>query len=197
MMRVKLMAKHRRSKTIKTADYFLLSQLSNKLGIAFLVLFSVFAFACQTPETENTNSPQKSKAEDIIPTQGKEQTKFEKELISMRMADFDYIFTLKRKDGKAFTSEDKAFVRENKHYAANRFSFIEDDKILFVGSNYEFSEENLKALQEYFEFKDFSKSKEQIAKELDQKQKEWEEKYGSNKNTETNSESSPDNSVNK
>ena len=136
------------------------------LKILVLVLFAVFSLACfNHAELENTKVAEQPKKKEVLPQPPENLSDFERELQSMRVADFDYIFVLKRKDGNKFTSEDKAFVRENKHYAANRFSLIEDDKSLFVGSNYEFTEENLMALKERFEFQDFSKPKEQIEKE--------------------------------
>ncbi len=167
--------------TAKKANRTKRDKLVNyKSGIAFaiLVMLSVFASAClrQTPP-ENANgqaTPANEKSAAITPTPEEDITKFERELRAMRVAGFDYIFALKRKDGQAFTSEDRQFVRENKHYAANRFTFIEEEKILFVGSNYEFSEDNINALKERFEFQDFSKPKEQIEKEKQEKLEEAE-----------------------
>lgn len=118
------------------------------------------------PEADDNSSlGETAESARITPTPKEDISDFDRELKSMRMAGFDYIFTLKRKDDTAFTSEDKAFVRENKHYAANRFTFIEDERTLFIGSNYEFKEASLAALRERFEFQDFSKPKAQIEKE--------------------------------
>ena len=151
-----------------------------------LVLLSVFSSACQFPAEPagmNDSASEVSKSADITPTPEVDITEYERELKSMQVAGFDYIFVLKRKDGTAFTSEDRTFVRENKHYAANRFSFIEDERTLFVGSNYEFSEKNLEALKERFEFKDYSKPKEQIEKERLEEEKKNPTPDTGNKNT--------------
>jgi len=153
---------------------------------------SLFLFkACMPPENTNDNTPKNSVAENITPTPNIEITEFEKELKSMQVAGFDYIFTLKRKDGSVFTREDRAFVRENKHYAANRFTFVEDDKVLFVGSNYRFADEKIMALKKRFEFGNYSKPDEQIAKEKEVKKKEREEAAeNTNSNSGNSSESS-------
>lgn len=150
-----------------------LKKLKNGFGLGALILFSVFIFGCQPVETDNTNA---SKTPDITPSPKQNLTEFESELKSMRIADFDYVFVLKRKDGGVFNSEDKAFVRANKHFAANRFSFIEDEKTLFVGSNYEFSPENIEALKERFDFQNFSKSPEEIEKIKQRRKEEREER---------------------
>jgi hypothetical protein len=164
-------------------------RLSEISGVV-LVLLSVFSYGCQFPaEPSGMNDPKSevSKSADITPTPKIDITAYEQELKSMQVAGFDYIFVLKRKDGTAFTSEDKGFVREKKHYAANRFSFIEDERTLFIGSNYEFSEENLNALKERFEFKDYSKPKEQIEKERLEEEKENQKPKTGNENTNGNS----------
>jgi hypothetical protein len=171
-------------------------ELKRIFGSGALFLVSVFLFACQPPETDDANSPGLSQSANITPTPNVTLTEFESELKSMRIADFYYVFTLKRKDGRAFDSEDKRFVRENKHYAANRFSFIENETILFIGSNYEFTEENLMALRERFEFQDFSKPKEQIEKEKADKKAEREKKEEDAQNSNTNVQNLPEKSAN-
>ncbi len=94
----------------------------------------------------------------------KELTEFEREIKSLKTADFDYIFAFKRKDGEAFTSEDKKFIKDNSHYATNRFTLAKDEKTIFAGSNFEFSEDNMKALRERFEVEDYSKPPEVLEK---------------------------------
>jgi hypothetical protein len=149
-----------------------LNKLAGNFTLALLILFSFFTFGCQPPVEPNEEPPFGSKSANITPTPKVELTDFESELKSMRIADFYHIYTLKRKDGAAFESSDKTFVKENIHYATNRTSFIKDDTILFIGTNYEPTEENIDALKERFEFEDFSKPREQIEKEKAEKQAE-------------------------
>jgi len=119
-----------------------------------LGVFCLFGFSCGSDsEIKNTKPATNSKA-------GKtpEISEEERELQSLRTADFDYIFSLKRKDGKVFSSEDKQFLRQ-KTFRANRRSLTRDEKIIFIGTNYEIDKKDLKAIKERFEFQDFSKSK--------------------------------------
>ncbi len=85
-----------------------------------------------------------------------EISEFDRQLNSLRTADFDYIFTFKRKDGEAFSSEDKKFLKK-KTYRANRRGLTKDEKILFIGSNFEIDKKDLTSLKQRFEFEDFSK----------------------------------------
>lgn len=153
-------------------------------GPCLLLAAALFAAAClpdAKPAEETAGPPTAdSPGADITPTPEEDISDFEQELRSMRVAGFDYIFTLRRKDGTAFTSEDKSFVRKNTHFATNRFSFIEDERTLFIGSNYEFSEEHLEALRERFEFRDHSKPKEQIEREKEERMKEERQQEGGN-----------------
>lgn len=86
----------------------------------------------------------------------KTASSFEKDLETMRTANFEYIFSLRRKDGGVLDAEDKKFIRENKPAEINRIVLTDDDKALIAGSNYPFSQEGLKALQTKYDFHDFS-----------------------------------------
>lgn len=86
----------------------------------------------------------------------KTASSFEKDLEAMRTANFEYIFSLRRKDGLVLDADDKKFIRENKPAEINRIVLTDDDKALIAGSNYPFSPESLKALQTRYEFQDFS-----------------------------------------
>jgi hypothetical protein len=138
------------------------------------MLFSVSACTYRS-----FDEPQEEATASSNTVSGKKLTEFERQLKAMRTADFDYIFALRRKEGGAFDSEDKAYVRENKHYAANRFVFVDNEKVLFVGSNFEFPEENIKALKERFDVQDFSKPAEFLEKK--KKEKEAAEKKAAEK----------------
>lgn len=107
-------------------------------------------------------------------------TEFEREIMSLKTADFDYIYVLRRKDGEKLTDEDKDFIRANRHHATNRSSLSVDEKVVYIGSNFAFEENSLEALKERFAFEDFSKPADQIEKEK-------KEKGGGNSNASTNS----------
>lgn len=115
----------------------------------------VFSLACKPREdANNAAAPAK-----------REMTEFEREIRSLKTADFDYIFVFRRKDGGVMTAEDKRFIKDKAHFATNRFTLSKDEKAVFAGSNFAFEEEDLNALKERFAFEDFSKPAEQIKKE--------------------------------
>ena len=74
----------------------------------------------------------------------------EQKLKALKTADFDYIFTFRRKDGEAFDAEDKGIFKLHT-YRANRRRLSNDEKVLFVGSNYKFEDKDLKDLKDRFE----------------------------------------------
>lgn len=127
----------------------------NKIGILLLlcILFSTCTYRSFDEPKNDTKTDS-----------AKEMSDFQRQLKAMRTADFDYIFAFRRKDGGIFTSEDKQFIKENSHYATNRFTLTKDEKAILAGSNFEFSEENLEALKERFEIEDFSKPAEVLEK---------------------------------
>jgi hypothetical protein len=81
---------------------------------------------------------------------------FEKDLETLRTANIEYIFSLRRKDGGVMAAEDKRFIRENKKIEFNRILLTDDDKAIIAGSNYPFPPEMIKALQSRFDFQDYS-----------------------------------------
>ncbi|NNE65582.1 MAG: hypothetical protein HKN33_03375 [Pyrinomonadaceae bacterium] len=137
--------------------------------ICLALAVSVFFIGgCSPGQEANSNAPTKK------PTNT--PTEAEVEVESLRTADFDYIYSLKRKDGEPMDSEDKKFVKNNAHYATNRFTLSKDETTIFVGSNYKFDPNGLDALKERFEFEDFSKP----AEVLEKQRKEREAKSNSN-----------------
>ncbi|HUF05481.1 MAG TPA: hypothetical protein VMM38_15075 [Aridibacter sp.] len=132
----------------------------------------LFSFACKPPEVGNNAA---------TPAE-REMTEFEREIKSLKTADFDYIFVFRRKDGGVMTAEDRRFIKDKAHFATNRFTLSADEKAVFAGSNFAFEEENLDALKERFAFEDFSKPPDQIKKEEEEANA-----NSSNKNSNSNS----------
>jgi hypothetical protein len=125
----------------------------NNFGFCALLLFCVLWPGCSANSTIlNSGSKEPGAANAVRPV-----NVFESDLESMRTANFDFIFVLRRKDGGKLDAEDKKFVRSNSPAVANRIILSDDDKALIAGSNYPFPPEKLKPLQERFDFQDFSK----------------------------------------
>lgn len=105
---------------------------------------------CGTPDAVDANVNLNSNT-------NAEADELKAELTALKNADFDYIYSFRRKDGEPMDSVDKRFVKDNSHSATNRFTLTRDEKVIFAGSNYKFSDEGLKALRERFDLEDFSK----------------------------------------
>jgi hypothetical protein len=88
---------------------------------------------------------------------GKSVNSFEKDLETMKTANFDFIYVMRRKDGGKLDSEDKKYVKANSPAATNRFILSDEEKAVIAGSKYKFEPANLKALQERFNVENFSK----------------------------------------
>lgn len=94
-------------------------------------------------------------------------SEFESSMKAMKTVNFDYIFVFKRKDGEAFDSDDKKFLKDQT-YIANRRDLLKDEKTILIGSNYEIEKKRLDALKERFEFEDHSKPPEERKNEKEE-----------------------------
>ncbi len=118
----------------------------------FLILMCVVAagFAC-TPrsfEKPAASSAPPSTAED-------KRASFESDLQTMRTANLQYVFVVRRKDDAAFDGDDKKYLRATLPFN-NRIILADEEKAFIVGSNYKFPPENLDALRLRFNVEDYS-----------------------------------------
>lgn len=120
-------------------------------GSPVYILFAAILFcsACASRAPENSNSAAAPAA-----TENK-QASFENDLQTMRTANLQYVFALRRKDGGVIDGEDKKYLRANLP-TTNRVILADEDKAVIVGSNYKFPPESLNALQTRFNVEDHS-----------------------------------------
>ncbi len=89
-------------------------------------------------------------------------TPFEKALFSVRVGDFEQVFSFARKDGGVLTSDDIEFfktVTENEQgREINRRLKSEDNKFIVAGTNFVFKSEQLEKLQQRFQIRDYTES---------------------------------------
>lgn len=122
----------------------------------FLLLTGVlFVFGCQ-PNRAIINS-QKNAQTQPANTLERAVNSYERDLETMRTADFDAIFVIRRKDGGVLDAEDKRFIKMSSPPETNRFIVTDNEKAVIAGSKFKFPEENLKILQERFAVENFSK----------------------------------------
>lgn len=127
-----------------------------RLGTGFLLIIGgLFSFACQ-PNAAILESAKNSTATRANQTEPAARS-FDRDLETMRTANFDFIYVMRRKDGAPLDGDDKRYVKTNSPIETNRFILSDEEKAVIAGSKYKFAPENLTALQERFNVQDFSK----------------------------------------
>lgn len=116
-------------------------------GLIFLILPS---FACVNQSLLKNNK-------NIAVVEQNNLSDFERDLQTMKTANFDYIFAFRRRDGGAFDGEDKKYLRANTPAGTNRFISTDENRAFIAGSLYAFSPGNLEALRNRFAVEDYSK----------------------------------------
>ena len=120
--------------------------------VCFGLIFSILPnFACvnQSLLKGNKNVPAVVENNNV--------SDYERDLQTMKTANFDYIFAFRRKDGGAFDNEDRKYLRANTPTGTNRFISTDEGRAFIAGSRYVFSPENLEALRSRFLVEDYSK----------------------------------------
>ncbi|HEY0657684.1 MAG TPA: hypothetical protein VGD05_04380 [Pyrinomonadaceae bacterium] len=128
---------------------------SRFIKIFFLLICVSFGFSCK-PNSGILNSQRNNQTLPANST-GRAINSFERDLETMRTADFDFIFVLRRKDGGKLDGEDRTYIKANSPAETNRFIVSDEEKAVIAGSKFKFAPENLKALQERFAVENFSK----------------------------------------
>jgi hypothetical protein len=116
-------------------------------------------FACV-----NQSLLKKDNRNGAVVVEEKNISQYERDLQTMKTANFDYIFAFRRKDGGAFDSEDRKYLRANTPPGTNRFISTDEDRAFIAGSTYAFTPENLQALRSRFLVEDYSKPEAEIQK---------------------------------
>ncbi len=116
-----------------------------------LILLILPSFACV-----NQSLLKKDKNGAVVVDE-KSVSAYERDLQSMKTANFDYIYAFRRKDGGAFDAEDKKYLRANTPPGTNRFVSTDEERAFIAGSTYAFTPENLEALRSRFLVEDYSK----------------------------------------
>jgi hypothetical protein len=117
------------------------------IGLIFLILPS---FAC-------VNKSLLKGDKNIAVVEQTNISEFERDLQTMKTANFDFIFAFRRKDGGIFDNDDKKYLRANTPAGTNRFVSTDEGRAFIAGSLYGFSPENLEALRNRFAVEDYSK----------------------------------------
>lgn len=129
-----------------------MTKTKNSIRIfAFALSIAFLNFGCESPSLKANSAVQKPAAENNL-------SSFQRDLQTMRDANFEYVFVFRRKDGGALDTEDKRYLKANSPAATNRFILTDENKAVMAGSSYKFEPENLEKLQQRFVIENFSKT---------------------------------------
>jgi len=126
----------------------------NQCLLIVLFSFSLANFSCNYKSFEANKTALNQTVENEIPL-------FERDLQTMRTANFDFVYVFRRKDGGAFDAEDRKYLRTYAPRETNRFISTDNDKAFIAGSSYKFTAENLETLGKRFNIEDYSAKKEE------------------------------------
>lgn len=83
------------------------------------------------------------------------KTSFESDLEAVRVADFSFVYVLRRKDGGIIDAEDKSVIRLQTAQA-NRRVAADDGRAFIIGSNFALPPKNMAAIYDRFAVEDYS-----------------------------------------
>jgi len=133
-------------------------EIFNQCFLIVLFSFSLANFSCSYRSFEANKPAPNQTVENEIPP-------FERDLQTMRTANFDFIYVFRRKDGGAFDAEDRKHLRANAPRETNRFISTDEGRAFIAGSSYKFMPENLEILEKRFNIEDYSAKKEEPKEE--------------------------------
>lgn len=90
------------------------------------------------------------------------KTTFEQDLADMRDAGFEYIFVIRRKDGKEFEDDDRKFLRESMPHEINRRVSSDDGKAFIFGSGFAIDIKSIEKWRTRYNVEDLSPTTEKV-----------------------------------
>lgn len=124
------------------------------VGIAVTALAAVCLLAACGPHPRFANANSNS-AETANARPQRSQT--ERDIESMRTADFEFVYVFRRKDGGVLDADDRRVLNEQKPPEINRVKLSDEGRAAIFGSNFPLPEPQMKALREKLAFEDLSR----------------------------------------
>lgn len=125
-----------------------------EVGIAVTALAAVCLLAACGPHPRFANVNSNS-AETANTRPQRSQT--ERDIESMRTADFEFVYIFRRKDGGVLDEADRRYLNEQKPPEINRVKLTDEGRAVIFGSNFQLPEPQMETLKERFAFEDLSR----------------------------------------
>ena len=122
-----------------------------------VLVFAVLAGACSPNQRIVESNGQWSNAEANRPAATPVQSSLEKDIESMRTADFVFIYVIRRKDGRLLDNEDKKFASAVIPGEMNRRTVADEGRAILIGSNFRMPDDSRKLVEERFAVEDLSR----------------------------------------
>lgn len=135
------------------------NQIGTKMAAKWMLLMMVAAFAaasCSPNQRIVESNAQLTDREANRSAATPVVNSLEREIESMRTADFIFIYVIKRKDGAPLDAEDKRFASAVIPSDMNRRTVADDGKAILIGSNFRMPDESRKLISERFAVEDLS-----------------------------------------
>jgi len=129
------------------------NRISSWLTLSFALVMS----ACSPNQRIVESNGQWSNAEANRAAATPVRSSLEKDIESMRTADFVFIYVIKRKDGGPLDNEDKKFASAVIPGEMNRRTVADEGRAILIGSNFRMPDDSRKLVEERFAVEDLSR----------------------------------------
>lgn len=129
------------------------------------VLLTVMFLLCScTPNQRIINSANERPPEpdSVKRTATTNPARIEDDIASMKTADFNFIYILRRKDAAVLDADDRSYLSATIPSEVNRRKISDEGRAVIVGSNFRIPPETMSVLKERFAFEDHSKPESEI-----------------------------------
>jgi hypothetical protein len=128
-----------------------------KITSILLIVVAAMVSSCAPNQRIVESNGQLTNAETQRAAATPVRSSLDKDIESMRTADFIFIYLIKRKDGGPLDAEDRQFASAVIPGEMNRRTIADDGKAILIGSNFRMPEESQRLIVERFTFEDLSR----------------------------------------
>lgn len=127
-------------------------------------LTSAFLFSACAPNQRIINSANERPPEPDSVSRSATVTpvRIEDDIAAMKIADFNFIYVFRRKDGALLDADDRSYLGDTIPSEVNRRKISDEGRAVIIGSNFRIPPDIMNILKERFAFEDHSKPASEI-----------------------------------